>query len=137
MSEQFMKPSGFNHDYPTARGYSYLTRSGDTVFTSGQVARDEEGEIVGKGDVVAQARKVYENLRSLMEQAGGSLADVICTRTSITQRDHKFAIRPITKEFFPGPNFPTGAMYIVAGLSDPDYLIEVEAIAHIPIAKAE
>jgi enamine deaminase RidA (YjgF/YER057c/UK114 family) len=132
MTCEFLMPPGLNAEYPTERSYGYAVRSNDLVFTSGQVARNARGEIVGKGDIAAQAAQVYENLKTLLESAGGTMANVIVTRTSLVDRDHKFAVRPVRARYFPGPNYPTGAVYIVAGLSDPDYLIEVEAIAHSP-----
>lgn len=121
-----------NVEYPAGRSYGYAVRSNDLVFTSGQVARDESGEIVGKGDIAAQAEQAYANLKKVVECAGGTMADVIMIRTSLLNRDHKFAVRPVRARYFPGPDYPAGAVYIVAGLSDADYLIEIEAVAHIP-----
>ena len=64
-----MKPVGFSH--------AALTRGGRTLFLAGQVAKDRDGHVVGKGDIVAQFRQVCENLNTLVKAAGGQLTDVV------------------------------------------------------------
>jgi enamine deaminase RidA (YjgF/YER057c/UK114 family) len=66
---ELMKPVGFSH--------AAATRGGRTIFLSGQVAKDRDGRVVGKGDIVAQFRQVCENLKTLVTAAGGQLTDVV------------------------------------------------------------
>src|SRR5262245_66490807 len=63
------KPIGFSHGFET--------RGGRLVFIAGQVARDGAGQVVGKGDLVAQFRQVCENIKAVLETAGGGFADVV------------------------------------------------------------
>src|SRR2546425_13360903 len=63
-----MKPVGFSH--------AAETRGGRMLFLAGQVAKDRDGRVVGKGDLVAQFRRVCENLKTLVTAAGGRLTDV-------------------------------------------------------------
>lgn len=131
MSLEFMQPPASTSEYTAERSLVYAVRADNILYTSGMNARSADGEIVGKGDIAAQAVQTYENLKAVLERAGATLADVISTRTCLVDREHKFAVRPIRAHYFPGPNRPTSALYVVAGLSDPDYLIEIEAIAYL------
>src|SRR5437870_9826371 len=65
---ELMKPVGFSH--------AAETRGGRTLFLAGQVAKDRDGRVVGTGDLVAQFRRVCENLKTLVTAAGGRLTDV-------------------------------------------------------------
>src|SRR4029453_16243060 len=65
---ELMKPVGFSH--------AAVTRGGRTIFLSGQVAKDRDGRVVGKGDIVAQFRQVCENLKTLVTAADGQLTDM-------------------------------------------------------------
>jgi enamine deaminase RidA (YjgF/YER057c/UK114 family) len=66
---ELMKPVGFAH--------GATTRGGRTLYLAGQVAKDRDGKVVGKGDLVAQFRQVCANLKTLVTAAGGSLTDVV------------------------------------------------------------
>ena len=131
MGVEFLKPAGLT-EAATASGYGPAVRSNDLVFISGQTARNLKGETVGKGDAEAQAVQIYENIKTCVEAAGGTLADVILLRTYLTDRAHRAAHGAVRRRYFPGPNFPNSTLLIIAGLADPDFLIEVEAVAHIP-----
>lgn len=131
MAVEFLKPPGLT-EAATASGYGPMARSGDLVFISGMTARNPQGVTVGKGDPEAQAVQVYENIKTCVEAAGGTLGDVISMRTYLVDRAHRPAHSKVRRRYFPGPNFPCSTLLIVAGLADPDYLLEVEAIASIP-----
>ena len=104
-----------------------------TLFISGQVAWDTDGNVVGAGDLRAQFIQTYENLRSLTASAGGGLDDIVQLRTYLTDRQLLGEFRSIRNELYPGlfPSgaYPTNTLLIVDGLADPDLLLEVEAIA--------
>ena len=99
-----------------------------TVFVSGQLARDRDGNVVGKGDMGAQLRQVGENLRVALEAAGASLADLVKTTTYVTDIDEFFKHTDVRMEYF-GPALPTSTTVEVRRLAHPDFLVEVEAIA--------
>jgi 2-iminobutanoate/2-iminopropanoate deaminase len=130
MALEFIKPAGLI-GAATASGYGPAVRSNDLVLISGQTARNATGETVGKGDAEAQAVQIYENIKTCVEAAGGKMSDVILLRTYLTDRSQRAAHGAVRRRYFPGPNFPNSTLLIVAGLADPDFLMEVEAVAHI------
>ena len=103
---------------------------GRIIFLSGQLAWDKNGETVGKGDMPAQLRQVGENLKDALEEAGGSLADIVKITTFVTDMDQFFTCIDVREEYF-GPGWPTSTTVEVSRLAHPDMLIEVEAIAVI------
>ncbi|MBW1960337.1 MAG: RidA family protein [Deltaproteobacteria bacterium] len=117
----------FNRVHP-AVGYSHAARAGNTLYIAGQVAQDVEGKLVGKGDFEAQARQAYTNLKNIMEEAGGSLGNIVKMTTFLTHHNYVETYRRVRNEFFSDP-FPPNTLLIVESLASPDYLIEVEAIA--------
>ena len=105
--------------------------SGQLIFVSGLTARDATGALVGRGDVRAQTRKILENLRAILTEAGATLEDVVKVTVFIRNMDRDFrAIHEVRAEFFPN-NPPASTMVEVSRLVDPDHLIEIEAIAVI------
>ena len=110
------------------RGYSHVARAGKTLYIAGQVARDVQGKLVGKGDVEAQARQVYTNLGNILEEAGGGLQNIVKTTTILTHYGNVEGYRKIRNEFF-GDMMPPNTLLIIESLASPDFMIEVEAIA--------
>lgn len=108
--------------------YSPVVVSGDHVFTAGQVAFDESGELVGS-DVGSQARKTLENLRSCLEAAGCGLEDVVKVNGHLADQADFDAYNAAYREFFaaPYPARTTGQAGLPAGL-----LVEIEAVARRP-----
>lgn len=103
---------------------------GKLVFVSGLLARNQQGEIVGRGDMGAQIRQVGENLHAALAAAGASLADLVRTQTFTTDIDAFFKHVDVRMEYF-GTALPTSTTVEVRRLSHPDFLVEVEAIAVI------
>lgn len=105
---------------------------GHLVFVSGLTSRDSDGKIVGKGDVKAQTRKILENLKVILAEAGATLEDVVKVSVFIRDMERHFrAIHEVRAEFFP-KNPPASTMVEVSRLVDPDHLIEIEAVALAP-----
>jgi 2-iminobutanoate/2-iminopropanoate deaminase len=102
--------------------------AGKLVFVSGLLARNRAGEIVGKGDMGAQIRQVGENLKTALAAAGATLADLVRTQTFTTDIDEFFRHVDVRMEYL-GAGLPTSTTVEVRRLSDPDFLVEVEAIA--------
>jgi 2-iminobutanoate/2-iminopropanoate deaminase len=101
--------------------------AGKLVFVSGLLARNQAGEIVGKGDMGAQIRQVGENLKAALAAAGATLADLVRTQTFTTDIDEFFKHVDVRMEYFAG--LPTSTTVEVRRLSHPDFLVEIEAIA--------
>ena len=116
----------------TPRGimsHGIKTPAGNMVFVSGQVARNAQGELVGKGDVKAQTRQVLENVKAVLETAGATMDDVVKVTVFVTNvEDHYTAIHEARAEFWQ-TDFPASTMVEVSSLVSKDMLIEIEAIA--------
>jgi reactive intermediate/imine deaminase len=109
-------------------GYSRAVKIDNRVVVTGTTATDAEGNIVGVGDPAAQTRQVLENIKSVLERADASLADVIRTRMYVTNIDDWEAIGRVHGEYFAGI-MPATTMVEVSRLIHPDMLVEIEAEA--------
>lgn len=113
-------------------GFSQIVTSppGTLVFISGQVAWDEQGQIVGPGDLAVQTRKALENVATAVELAGGTLADVVSMRIYIVAGAlaNSGAIREALLAFFP-EDPPTTTWIAVPALANEEFLIEIEPTA--------
>lgn len=101
---------------------------GQTIFVSGQLARNTKGEVVAPGDMRAQLRQVGENLKTALEAAGASLADLVKITTFVTDIQEFFKHVDVRQEYF-GPALPTSTTVEVRALAHPDLVVEIEAIA--------
>jgi 2-iminobutanoate/2-iminopropanoate deaminase len=102
------------------------------AYISGMTARDKDGD-VPEGDEYQQAKIIFAKIRSLVEAAGGAMADVVKVTifvTDIAQRERVWQAR---REFFTG-DFPASSLVQVAALAEPAIKVEIEAIAHIGAA---
>src|SRR4030043_2440396 len=82
------------------RGYSHVAKVGKTLYIAGQVARDVQGNLVGKGDFEAQARQVYTNLKNILEEAGGGLKNIVKMTTILTHYGNLESYRKIRNGLF-------------------------------------
>ena len=103
---------------------------GRIVFISGMLARGRDGNIVGVGDPEAQTRQVCENLKAAVEAAGGTMGDICRVDVFIRNMEHFEQIHKARRDYFPTPA-PASTMVEVTKLVNPDYLIEINAIAVI------
>jgi len=109
-------------------GYSHAARAGNTLYVAGQVAQDKSGKLVGKGDIDAQTKQVFANLRSVLTEAGGTLANIVKMTTYITHYASLEPYRKVRATVFTEP-LPPNTLLVVESLASPDFLIEIEAIA--------
>jgi len=116
---------------PVAK-YKMATRmeGGRLLYIAGQVAWDASGNIVGKGDVRAQARQVFENLRGVLQAAGGDLSSLMKITTYITRIENFPAVAEARSAVFQG-ELPASTLIVVKSLFHPDFLIEVEGVASV------
>jgi reactive intermediate/imine deaminase len=114
-------------------GYSHVASgSGRLVFVAGQVALNAAGEVVGAGDIVAQARQVFENLRLSLAAAGATFEHVVkLTYFLLDVRDLP-EIRKVRDEYVNTARPPASTAVQVSALFRPEMRIEVEAIAITP-----
>ena len=102
--------------------------AGNLLFISGQVAFDDEGQVVGAGDIVAQARQTFKNLEAVLKKAGASFSDVIKTNYYVTDVSQFPKVSALRTEYFKD-FFPSSTMVEVKGLAHKDLMIEIEAVA--------
>ena len=104
---------------------------GRVLHLAGQVGVDEDWNLVGPGDMVAQARQTLENLQSILRGAGGEMDDIVSVIVYVTEMAPLMAVHEVRKEFFSEP-YPASTLVQVAALVKPEFLIEISAVAVIP-----
>ena len=112
-----------------ARGISHAIKAGDTIYIAGQVALDEERNVIGEGDCTAQAIKVFENIRMVLEAAGADLKDIVKLTTFVKGFENMEAVRQVRRKYFAEDYFPANTMVVIESLIIPELLVEIEAVA--------
>jgi 2-iminobutanoate/2-iminopropanoate deaminase len=108
--------------------------NGRIVHLKGQVALDRDGRIVGVGDMRAQLRRVLENIRTALASVGGEMSDILSMTNYVTDMDAFLAAGDTRREFFATP-YPVTTTVEVARLYDRALLVEISAIAEIPLER--
>ncbi|MBX9829159.1 MAG: RidA family protein [Xanthobacteraceae bacterium] len=98
------------------------------IFVSGQVPRDKNGNVVGKGDMAAQIERVGENIKMCLEAAGATLDDLVKITSFTTDIDEFFKHSAVRNRYF-GKALPASTAVEVRRLAHPDWMIEIEATA--------
>jgi 2-iminobutanoate/2-iminopropanoate deaminase len=101
------------------------------IYISGQIANDLEGNLVGPGDLRAQTRQVFENLKAILEANGATFADVVKIGTYATTLDDFAGVREVRGEYLKAKPPASTAVQVVA-LVVPDALIEIDLVAVVP-----
>jgi 2-iminobutanoate/2-iminopropanoate deaminase len=106
------------------------------VFVSGLLARNQAGDIVGSGDMGMQIEQVGKNLRTSLEAVGARLEDLVRTCTFVTDIDEFFRHVEVRQRYL-GPALPTSTTVQVSRLSNPAFMVEIEALAVVPTSKVK
>jgi aminoacrylate peracid reductase len=115
--------------WPDRMTFSPAVRAGRLLFISGTTAVNENREVVGKGDIVAQTRLIFQKFEKILKEAGGSFDNIVeTTDYFLTLEDYKRTAE-VRREFFKGPPYPAATGVQVAGLIREHVLIEIKAIA--------
>jgi 2-iminobutanoate/2-iminopropanoate deaminase len=117
------RPTGYTHVVETVGPVK-------TVYISGQIAYDESGNLVGAGDMKAQAEQVFKNLDVALKAAGATFADVVKMNSYITDMSKAQAVRDVRTRYF-GNMAPASTFVEVKGLVRPELMLEVEVIAAV------
>ncbi|MFT5508665.1 MAG: 2-iminobutanoate/2-iminopropanoate deaminase [Hyphomicrobiaceae bacterium] len=122
VSSKIGKPSGhFSHA-------NIVEATGRLLFISGMLAKTADGKITGVGDIEAQTKQVCENLKSAVEEAGGTMDDICRVDVYVRNMEHFDAIHKVRREYFASPP-PASTMVEITKMTSPDALIEINAIA--------
>ncbi|MEU4062663.1 RidA family protein [Streptomyces wedmorensis] len=101
------------------------------VFVSGQVASDAEGRTIAPGDPAAQAEAVFERLSDVLEQAGGTLADLVSVVVYLVRMSDFAAVSEVRNRVLSDPA-PASTLVEVSALAIADHLVEISGVAVVP-----
>ena len=127
---------------PTLGMYSHgmVAPGGELVVVAGQVGADRAGNLVGPGDVVAQTRQAFENVRAVLEAAGSGMRQIVRFQTFLTHAADIEGFMQARKElfprYFPDGVYPPNTLLVVSRLVVPELLVEIEAMAVKPAGAA-
>ncbi|MHB8771174.1 MAG: RidA family protein [Syntrophales bacterium] len=125
MPREIIQPKGVWDPRPR---FAQVVRTGNVVYVAGQTAVDGDGNLVGKGEVEVQARQVFRNLEKCLAAVGADFDCVVKLNIYSTDLDaHREVISRLRREYFREPVASTTVQ--VSRLVDPDWLVEVEAVA--------
>ena len=130
---QYLNPD----DLPKNRAFTQVVSvSGavKTIYVGGQDAVDEQGNIVGKGDIGAQAQQVLANLQKALAAAGAELELIVKWNVYLVQgQSLQQGFAAFQRAWGNRPNPPAITGMFVVGLAHPDFLVEMDAVAVVPL----
>ena len=133
-SVEHLNPETLHHN-PAFTQAVAVSGAVKTVYVGGQNAVDASGAIIGKGDIGAQTEQVMHNIQAALAAGGAGLEHVIKWNLYLVQGqplEPGFAV--FQRVWNRRPNPPAISMMRVAGLANPDFLLEIDAIAVVPLA---
>jgi reactive intermediate/imine deaminase len=124
---KFMNPETM----PVPHGYSNVVEvtNGRTIYISGQVSLNKDGQVVGIADLAMQTKQVFENIKSALEAAGVDYDNVIKLTFFLTDISKMQIVREIRDRYVNTLNPPASSAVEVRRLIREELLIEIEAIA--------
>jgi enamine deaminase RidA (YjgF/YER057c/UK114 family) len=118
---------------PTFSQAVVVTGPAKTIYVGGQDAVDASGQIIGKGNITAQAEQVFKNLQAALEAGGAGLEHVVKWNILIAQgQSLQAGFEVFQRVWDRRPNPPAITVMFVAGLAHLDFLLEMDAIAVVP-----
>jgi enamine deaminase RidA (YjgF/YER057c/UK114 family) len=112
-----------------------VVRANNTVYLRGQTAMDLDGNIVGVDDPAAQTENAMACVKTLLEEAGAQLQDIVKITIYITDRSHREPVYRVVGRWLKGV-YPVSTGLIVQGHARPEYLMEIDVIAEVPTARS-
>ena len=130
MSKEIFSPATL----PPPVGYSHIAKvnKGTLIYLAGQVSSDASGQLVGEGNLEAQAEQVFKNLKIAIEAAGGTMADIVKMNIYLVAevgQDEVPKMRAIRDRYVNKEKPPASTLVVVTRLARPGWLLEIEAIA--------
>jgi 2-iminobutanoate/2-iminopropanoate deaminase len=113
-------------------GYAQAVKVGDTIYLSGQVSHDDMGNIVGLGDMEAQMRQAYTNVRKVLAQYGATMDNIVDEILFVTDMDAAFtsAVK-CRQEIFFGTPVVASTIVQIQRLAFPELMIEIRCVAKV------
>jgi enamine deaminase RidA (YjgF/YER057c/UK114 family) len=139
MEKKFLSPADVQ--FPNVLAPSVISHvvrvSGarDTIYVSGQVSTDENGAVVGTGDLETQIHQVFKNLKKVLGSAGATLKDVVLLNAFMTDIQQIDVFRTLRKQYLDNHHPPAITTVGVTGLAGPGLMIEIAAFAEISSRK--
>ena len=113
-------------------GYSQAVKVGDTIYLSGQVSHDDNGNVLGEGNMEVQMRAAYANVGKVLAQYGASMDNVVDEILFVTDMDAAFAARAkIKQEVFSGSPVLGNTIVQIQRLAFPQLMVEIKCIARV------
>lgn len=108
--------------------YTDAVLSGSTLYISGLIATDGDGNVIGKHDVIEQARQIFRNMALVLQAVHGAPSDVVKITVFMRDITQRAAINPVRQEFF-GTHRPASTLVEISHLVNEDLLLEIDAVA--------
>ena len=129
---QYINPDALNKN-PAFTNVIVVSGHMKTVYVGGQDAVDASGNIVGKGDFKAQTEQILKNVQAALAAGGAGLEHVVKWNLYVVQGQPLRAGFEVFQRFWGRrPHPPAISMMFVSGLANPDFLVEMDAIAVVP-----
>jgi len=129
---QHINPDGLSKN-PAFTQVVAVNGPAKTIYVGGQDAVDASGTIVGKGDIKLQVEQVFKNLQTALRASGAELEHIIKWNIYMVQGQPLRPAFEVSQQIWGGrPNPPAITVVVVAGLANPDFLVEMDAIAVVP-----
>ena len=113
-------------------GYSQAVKVGDTIYLAGQVSHDDEGNVLGEGDMEVQMRAAYHNVEKVLAQYGASMENVVDEILFVTDMDAAFGARvKMKQEVFSGSPILASTIVQIQRLAFPQLMIEIKCVAKV------
>jgi enamine deaminase RidA (YjgF/YER057c/UK114 family) len=107
--------------------------NGKTIYIGGQNAVNADREIIGKGNIQEQTEMAMKNIQTALAFCNATFENVVKLSIHVVQGQNPYGAFQASQKFMTGlTKMPTISVLIVAGLANPDFLIEIDAIAFIP-----
>lgn len=130
VQKTFNSPQGMHTPFSQYSHSVVVEGAQRLIFCAGQVAGDDDGNILGPDDFEAQGELVMHNLTQVLEEAGATLADVVKLTSYVCSPHHVKNVRALVKKHFPEQP-PANTICVLRGLAHPDYLLEIDATAAV------
>ena len=126
------KREEINPDWPWSKKFPFHSgiKVGDTLYVSGTVAWDPDGNIVGEGDMLEQSRQTFANIKEVLEMAGATMDDVVKIQAFLTDIGRYAEYSQARSEAFTG-NMPASTAVTSPRLLQDGLLVEVDCVAII------